>query len=83
MWRALVTNGILAWKRSGAMRGLKNLQRLDRSVLKLDGNNPVNRAKVALVAGNTATALRFWNGAIARYPNFANDGRTHCRSCLA
>ena len=59
MWRALVTNGILAWRaRSGAMRGLKNLQRLDESVLKLDGNNP---AKVALVAGNTATALRFWN----------------------
>lgn len=72
MWRALVTNGILAWKaRSEAMRGLKNLQRLDESVLKLDGNNPVNRAKVALVAGNTATALRFWNEAIARYPNFA------------
>ena len=72
MWRALVTNGILAWKaRSGAMRGLKSLQRLDESVMTLDDNNPVNRAKVALEAGNLAASLRFWNEAIARYPNFA------------
>jgi len=72
MWSALVTNGILGWKvRRRAMRDLKNLQRLDEAVLTLDADNPVNRAKVALEAGNLPTALRFWNEAVARYPNFA------------
>ncbi len=83
MWRALVTNGILAWKaRSEAMRGLKSLQRLDESVLTLDDNNPVNRAKVALEAGNTATALQFWNEAIARFPHFAKGSPDAMRIML-
>ncbi len=76
MWSALVPGGILAWReRRRAMHDLKGLQRLDEAVLGLDDTNAVNRAKVALEAGNQVAALGFWNEALARYPGFAKGSR--------
>ena len=76
MWSALVPGGLLAWReRRRAMHDLKGLQRLDEAVLGLDDTNAVNRAKVALEAGNQVAALGFWNEALARYPGFAKGSR--------
>jgi tetratricopeptide (TPR) repeat protein len=72
MWPALFTDSLLGWsKRRQALRELKNLQRHEELVLKLDEGNLVNRAKAALGAGDSVAALHFWREALERYPHFA------------
>jgi tetratricopeptide (TPR) repeat protein len=76
LWSALVPGGLLAWKeRRQALRHLRNLERLDDSVLILNDGNLVNRAKVAVEIGDQVTALRFWQEALMRYPRFAKESR--------
>jgi tetratricopeptide (TPR) repeat protein len=41
--------------------------------LVLDEDNPVNRTRSALAAGNKATALNLWQDALERYPAFARS----------
>jgi len=63
---------IAAWKeRRRALRDLGRLQYLDHQVLILDEGNFVNRAKMAMEAGDQTAALQFWQEALMRYPAFA------------
>jgi tetratricopeptide (TPR) repeat protein len=67
---------IAAWKeRRRAFRDLKSQQDLDHRVLILDDGNLVNRAKVAVEAGDRTAALQFWQQALVRYPAFAKTSR--------
>jgi tetratricopeptide (TPR) repeat protein len=63
---------VFDWReRRRAFRELARFQRDEHARLSLDDGNPVNRAKVALKAGDLVAANKFWDIAMEKYPAFA------------
>lgn len=71
---AFIPPWFLAWRdRRTALRELGRLHQVELNKLVLDEDNPVNRTRAALAAGNKATALNLWRDALERYPSFARS----------
>jgi tetratricopeptide (TPR) repeat protein len=76
MWFALLPRSLLAWReRRQAFRDLDHHQEQAEWALARDESNLVNRAKVSVEIGDLASAQRYWDEAVIRYPNFAKTSR--------
>jgi tetratricopeptide (TPR) repeat protein len=72
MWSALLPRSFLAWReRRQAFRDHDHIQMQEGWNLAGDESNLVNRAKVSALIDDLASAQRYWEEALVRYPNFA------------